>query len=134
MKKPLYKRRDFEVTERTLKNYAFLKAKPDSSVEHNSSYYGRLLAWEITGKQTEHLQENIQLIRDFLNDKWQLTEEKALIGHTCKLGEIRIWTPYEKIMFDLSPIRKGKKNPVFLFRNGFDKNLVLDKLKEITQN
>jgi len=112
--KPFKPRRD-KITPRTEKEFPVLRIRPMQDFkEASSTYYGRLLTWEITGKQTKHLQKNLQIIVDFLNEEWELDGENEIIGNSAEHANFRLWTSNCKLIFDL---KKGKYDRDFFLEN-----------------
>ncbi|MDQ3748775.1 MAG: hypothetical protein M3367_07165 [Acidobacteriota bacterium] len=105
---------------RTKEKYPIVSDPPKfENDEAAANYYGRLLAWEVSRKRTKHLQENIQMIVDFLNEEWKLVGENKIIGNTVHHSNFSLWTENHKLTFDL---KKGK----------IEKNFFLENVKEVT--
>jgi predicted HNH restriction endonuclease len=113
----------FELTMRISENHPVSRVRPLYDGKAESNYYGRLLTWKVTGKSTYHLQKNIQMIVDFLNDEWKLSRENVIIGssvHNKKGGFcFSIWTKDWKLTFDLK-------------RGEIEKDFFLQEVEKIT--
>mgnify|MGYP003511199153 CR=1 FL=1 len=104
---------------RIAQSYPILSTRPTfDNDEAESNFNGRLLTWEITGKQTYHLQENIKIIVDFLNNKWKVSRENEIIDSSVHRGNFSLWTKSVKFTFDL---KKGK----------YDKDFFLESVEEM---
>lgn len=90
----------------------------------DSDFYGRKLTFQIIHKNTKNLQENIQMLVDFLNEEWNLTGENQIIGNSVGNGKesynIRLWTKTTRLIFDLIEA-KGK----------YDKDFFLEEVRKI---
>ena len=73
---------------RIAQSYPILSTRPTfDNDEAESNFNGRLLTWEITGKQTYHLQENIKIIVDFLNNSKEKYELFQVLDEELKMME-----------------------------------------------
>jgi hypothetical protein len=92
----------WEPTPRTMERFPVMDDEPKLRAMKNrtSADWGKLFTKELTGRYTHHLQENAELIREFLNDKWELNDPSAkhrkIIQSTVALGIVRFRTLWKE--------------------------------------